>query len=361
MAKPNSTREGLRCLCSLVLLVLSICSVRAHASQCDAPPYGDTQQNYAAILDAITRGSKSQPDLPPGLTTTMMQVTMQKACEAKFSNGDRTMFYQAGLSDTDINATGPAALTNAWFASRNKAIANELSGKRTNDCSRPPYGDTVAKFKAFTAKYQATDATSLVFILESTCRAKFDGGDRKPLYTVGLTDQEINKGSTTALAATWMDVTWKTLGAVPPSADGGTARQSNSVEDYQILSVREFVVDGPQLAAKHANVQLTGAYILQESVGMLYTDTQAVIGARDYPEAGTQPSVALLTDHASHQLRAALVSCDSNPVYAQVGCKIAIRGRATMCTMNNMFGATREVPCVNVEDGEYSRSSRTGP
>jgi hypothetical protein len=354
MVEPNSTREPLRRLCCIAFLLLNVCGARAHASQCDAPPYGDTQQNYAAILDDFTRASQSRR-LPPDLLTGMMQATMKEACQAKFSGGDRTKFHQAGLSDDKINATDTAALTREWFASRNKALARESSGEQAGHCSRPPYGDTVAKFKAFTAKYQATDATSLISILEMTCRAKFDGGDRKALYTVGLTDQEINTTSTATLAATWMNATVRALGADPPSVTG----KIGSLEDYKAMSVREFVVDGPQLASRHGKVRLSGAYVLQGSVAMLYTDSQAIMMTRYNPQAGSLPTVALLTDEASHQLRDILVSCDSNPATAQIGCEIAIRGRATTCTLNNAFGATREVPCVAVEDGGYSQPSRT--
>jgi hypothetical protein len=215
----NPARAGryhLKLEAGLVAVLMCFASGAAHAhdARCDAPPYGDSQLNYNALFDGFTRASKSEPTLPPNLLTGMMQSTMKMACDAKFGGGDRTMFYQAGLSDRDIDVSSTATLTNAWFDSRNKAHAHEASKNQSADenrCSRPPYGDTVAKFKAFTAKYQSTDATSLVSVLERTCRAKFDGGDRRALYTAGLTDQEIEAGSTVSLATTWMDVTIRGL------------------------------------------------------------------------------------------------------------------------------------------------------
>lgn len=121
---------------------------------------------------------------------------------------------------------------------------------------------------------------------------------------------------------------------------------------YQSMTVRNFVIDGPKLAARHVKVKLFGAYILQGKVGALYADTQAVMTAK-YSNGGTQPSVALLTDDASHELRATLLFCDSNPVTAQTGCEIEIRGRATMCETSNAFGALSHAPCIDAEDGGY--------
>lgn len=124
-----------------------------------------------------------------------------------------------------------------------------------------------------------------------------------------------------------------------------------ALDPYQFVTVRNFVIDGPRLAAKHAKIKLIGSYVRQGNASMLYADTQAVIMARYHSDAGTQPSVVLLTDDASHKLREALVSCDSNPGASQVGCQIEILGEATICTLNNVFGATHNAPCVDVTDG----------
>jgi len=332
-----------------VLLLLILCGARAHASQCDAAPYGDTQQNFAAVLEAAQR-TKSMDKTVRSLVLAEMLGTLMLACEAKFNRGDRSLFYQNGISDHDIDTNGPAALTSAFLTARNKALASEELGEQPSDCSRPPYRDTVAKFKAFTAKYQATDATSLIGVLEVTCRAKFDGGSRRALYTVGLTDQEIATSSTTTLASIWMDATLKALGAAPPVGDAGSARRSKSAEDYQIVSVRDLVIDGPKLAAAHALVKVTGSYVLQGNVGMLYPDMQAVMMPRYGGQMGRQPSIPILTDNSSHELREALVSCDSDPSAAQVGCQVEIQGEVTMCSVTNGFGANSRAPCIDAKD-----------
>src|ERR1700683_4929018 len=104
------------------LLTFSWATAQAHDPRCNAPPYGDTQQNYDTLSATYTKAGQSQPTLPPNLITTMMLTTVIAACEAKFGGGDRELFHSAGLSDLDIDTLGTAAMTNAWFASRNRAL-----------------------------------------------------------------------------------------------------------------------------------------------------------------------------------------------------------------------------------------------
>jgi hypothetical protein len=118
------------------------------------------------------------------------------------------------------------------------------------------------------------------------------------------------------------------------------------------MSVRDFVADGPALAAKNAKVSLAGSYLLQDNRGVLYTDMQSIVMTKYHPEAGPQPNVLLLTSDASGQLRRRLLSCQTDPSAAQVGCTIKIRGRAGMCPLTDASGATHEAPCVKVEDGK---------
>jgi hypothetical protein len=94
---------------------------------CNAPPYGANPGKYQALHDAFVNASKSQPTPLPGLMLAQMKVTLETACQAKFLKGDRTMFHRAGLSDETIDSMDVAILTNAWFASRNAAMAKEES------------------------------------------------------------------------------------------------------------------------------------------------------------------------------------------------------------------------------------------
>jgi hypothetical protein len=61
--------------------------------------------------------------------------------------------------------------------------------------------------------------------------------------------------------------------------------------------------------------------------------------------------VPLLTDDASREFRQYLLKCQSNPVSAQGGCSVTVLGHVTICKLSNAFGATREPPCVDVEEG----------
>jgi hypothetical protein len=58
-------------------------------------------------------------------------------------------------------------------------------------CNAPPYGGSVAEFKAFVESFGqiVTPAT----ILPSICMAKFGGESRNALYNLGFTDEQIDK------------------------------------------------------------------------------------------------------------------------------------------------------------------------
>lgn len=118
---------------------------------------------------------------------------------------------------------------------------------------------------------------------------------------------------------------------------------------YQPMSVRDFIIDGPQLVAENAHVQLTGAYTRLGNVAVLFENGQAVAVAKFVPNVPTPPSIPLLTDAASHRFRELLYNCDASMRYA---CLVEVRGQATTCTMTNGFGAAHDAPCIAVDDGE---------
>jgi TonB C terminal len=216
-------------------------------------------------------------------------------------------------------------------------------------CTTPPYGDTpdnyetvIASDKKVTAKFGDAVGAASKYIsdqaLIEACKVKFEHAGRDDFHKHGITDADIAVTSPVGLAAQYMNFT------------SFQHEQQSHQNNYRAISVRDFVIDGPSLAASHAKVKMNGSYILQ-GVPTLYADSNAVISAKYYRGGPTQPHVALLTDDASHQLREALVSCDSDPARGQTGCQIEIRGEATMCGVTNAFGATQRVPCVNVEGG----------
>jgi hypothetical protein len=65
----------------------------------------------------------------------------------------------------------------------------------------------------------------------------------------------------------------------------------------------------------------------------------------------TRLRVPLLTDEASRKLRETLLQCQSyGPALEKIGCEgVAVKGRATLCSVWNAFGATHQEPCINVE------------
>jgi len=238
-------------------------------------------------------------------------------------------------------------------ASQGSGTSDTLVAPHAQDvkCGSPPYGDTVENytdmmesFKRIQIPYDDPDSKMMRSLfadaLVKACKVKIEHADRSEFHRIGIEDKIIDMLGTVALAGQYRVAISKQPGHQIPAPE------------YKFISVHQFAVDGPSLVSARTKVKLSGFYIRQGNVALLYADTQAVIMARFHPEVGTQPSVPLLIDHASHSVRENMVNCDSNPSSGQVGCQLTIRGSATMCSLNNSFGASRDTPCVNVEDGE---------
>jgi hypothetical protein len=245
-----------------------------------------------------------------------------------------------------------------------QSLAWDAAQAHDERCEAPPYGASMDAYKVFIAEArQSGDTESPVAqklsreaeeLLAKICKMKYGAADRTELYRAGFTPEDIDHSSIVMLTGEYLGVikyvAFQNLVHGRQAPKPGATPQAQS--DYQSVSVRDFAVDGPKLAAENAKVSLTGSYILQGNLGLLYADMQAVIITRYHPEAGTQPNVPLLTEDASRHLRQRLLSCQTDLSAAQVGCTVKIRGRATMCPQTNAFGATHEAPCVNVEDGK---------
>jgi hypothetical protein len=108
-------------------------------------------------------------------------------------------------------------------------------------------------------------------------------------------------------------------------------------------------VNSSDLASKAAKIVLSGVYVREGNLDVLYADVRALMIAHEGHLH--QPSVPLLTDDASREFRQYLLMCQSNPGSAQMSCSVTVLGRVTICKLSNAFGATREEPCVAVDDG----------
>lgn len=116
---------------------------------------------------------------------------------------------------------------------------------------------------------------------------------------------------------------------------------------YKAISVRDFEIDGPQLAAQAQPIQITGAYTKMGETEALFADRVSAATATytnsDY--ARGLPYVLLLTDSASHDARAAMLDCRERN---DTGCTLTLRGLVTMCDQSNVFGGVRHLPCLQV-------------
>lgn len=116
--------------------------------------------------------------------------------------------------------------------------------------------------------------------------------------------------------------------------------------NYQPLSVRDFAIDAEALTRASARVEITGAYALAGNLDQLYGAANDVMLARE--GIASPPSIPLLIDHASRELRAAIFDCRSSGAYF---CMLTVRGVAEKCTITSAFGVAHETPCIAVDDG----------
>lgn len=137
------------------------------------------------------------------------------------------------------------------------------------------------------------------------------------------------------------------------TAAGMTGAKSHvpPIPQYRQLTFRDFIVDGIELARKSAQVELTALYTRQGQEAVLYENENAYIMDHAGPAPGSEPTIPLLTDDASHAFREMLYSCDSQRSYGRFGCQLMVRGVATMCILTNGFGVKTDSPCIEVKDG----------
>jgi hypothetical protein len=131
----------------------------------------------------------------------------------------------------------------------------------------------------------------------------------------------------------------------------GTAKGADAPDSYRNITLSEFAIAGPSLAAQSARVQITGAYTESGNLDRLYANRASAVTSNENPEnvdARRIPSIPLLTDQASHVARLALLDCRTRN---DVGCAVTLRGQVTMCTITNSLGSSQQFPCLDVRDG----------
>jgi hypothetical protein len=110
---------------------------------------------------------------------------------------------------------------------------------------------------------------------------------------------------------------------------------------YELIpSVKDLILDGKELAARNAKIQVTGIYKKAgETNGVLYGSPMDVY-------ANSDNYIGVLTEDAARPVREALMnySCEN------YGCTIEVGGHMTMCHHLNVLAKDYpDVPCLNIE------------
>lgn len=220
------------------------------------------------------------------------------------------------------------------------------------ECGPPLYGDSPAVHTAMVPAFKniatvlsaasGEPASSILqndfpAALQEACEAKLSRQLPDSFKDFGISRRDLDEKSASIIAIQYLS-TKATLLDLKTTANA--------------ISVKDFVLEGKQLAEEHAKVSISGSYLAQGRAENMYDNYTAVIEALQYPSMGRQPIVPLLTDKAIYPVRRRLLECQSSPSESQVGCQVVLRGIVMMCTETNDFGVSSEAPCLNVWDGD---------
>jgi hypothetical protein len=104
---------------SLLLVLFSSAwgSAPAHDARCDAPPYGDTPAGWS-IAQSGLKNIQQLLAKHPALANEKITSVIRKACEAKFDGGDRSSFYEVGMTDQDFAIRPPEVLAMQYLGTK---------------------------------------------------------------------------------------------------------------------------------------------------------------------------------------------------------------------------------------------------
>lgn len=128
-------------------------------------------------------------------------------------------------------------------------------------------------------------------------------------------------------------------------ADRAAYEQTRAIEKaksrgYELIpTVKDLILDGKDLAARNAKIQITGLYKKMGNNGVLY-------GSPIDLYSNSDNYVPVLTDDAARPVREALMgyACEN------IGCQIEVGGHMTMCEHLNLLEKDfPAVPCLNID------------
>jgi len=76
------------------------------------------------------------------------------------------------------------------------------------DCNGPTYGDTVTNVVELNEIFDGPGQWGEVMpLLAMVCKSKFEGASREPLYSIGLSNEDIETYGTARITLIWLTVT----------------------------------------------------------------------------------------------------------------------------------------------------------
>ena len=125
----------------------------------------------------------------------------------------------------------------------------------------------------------------------------------------------------------------------------GTER--DEANGYKLTTVRDFKLDGQQLAAANAKISVQGYYAKRGQLeAVLSNQVESLMYAAG--TASDDVGISIISKDASRTLRAYMMDCTTP--YQGRSCPVVLLGQVSICTRTTIVG-TYTTPCLIVEDG----------
>lgn len=235
---------------------------------------------------------------------------------------------------------------------KSSAPEDSQVGAPISKCEAPPFGEKVKDYKETISVLTKNNPSGVPqkklqelaqFAYKQSCYVKSNGSNKDKFRALDVSDEDIESMSITSLALKYWSKEFSVY-------------IQNYVMQAKTISVQEFSIDGPSLAKKKSLVEISGWYVGENNgnMGSLYSNSNDFLLVK-YSNV-YRPSVPLLLDDASHNLRKRLLSCQAD--FRQQGCLVTLRGVAIICEITNGYGVSHQEPCINAgiepnEDSDY--------
>jgi uncharacterized protein len=134
----------------------------------------------------------------------------------------------------------------------------------------------------------------------------------------------------------------RNLERLKPEVEDDTRREDGRKQGYQEITFEDFKLDGEKLAATNAKLMMRGIPKKFGDIDTLQPGLPGVFAARLL-----STGIPLLAEDGTRDVRKIILECSGS----FFDCFVTVIGHADICSQTNVYGTSKSVPCLAVEDG----------